>query len=317
MRRQFDSVLLSGIELFCLSADAESFTVAAQQAGVTPAAVSRAIARLEQRLGVRLFARTTRKVRLTDAGRSYFRQCRQALGQLAEAEREVSGQQAAPAGMVRISLPTPIAQHRLLPLLARFRLLHPAVQLEVHLSNRNVDFTSEEFDLAVRARDQPDSGLVVRKLLDAPLVTVAAPEYLARHGVPKRLADLARHDCIQFALPRTGLPVPWRFRTRKGDVDVATRGSVQCAEDLLGCATLARHGTGLLQTYRFIVEDDLRDGRLVEVLAGHAGPSRPFSLVYPGARHLPLRVRLLIDFLLDTVREPVVPAPLRRRATPG
>lgn len=313
MRRQFDSLMLGSIELFCLSAEAESFTAAANQASVTPAAVSRAIARIEQRLQVRLFTRTTRKVRLTDAGREYYRECRQALGQLVEAERSLGGQQTAASGRVRISLPTPIGHHRVLPLLVRFRRLHPGVQLDVQLSNRNVDFAREDFDLAVRARDQPDSGLVVRKLLDAPLIVVASAEYLAARGTPRRLADLARHDCIQFLLPRTGLPVPWRFRTRHGEVEIPTHGELQCAEDLLGCATLARHGGGLLQTYRFIVEDDLRSGRLVEVLTNHAGASRPFSLVYPSARHVPQRVRLLIDFLMEAMGDPAAPLPAKAR----
>ncbi|TLX22797.1 LysR family transcriptional regulator [Thermomonas fusca] len=304
MRRQSDVFVLGAIELFCIAAEAGSFTAAAKHAGVTPAAVSRAMAKLEQRLGVRLFARTTRKVRLTDAGQVYFAKCKPALAQLTEAEREVSGQQLLPAGTVRISVPTPIGHHLLLPLLTRFRVQYPQVRMDVHLSNRNVDFSSEEFDLAIRGRDQPDSGLVVRKLLDAPLCVVAAPDYLARHGTPRKLDDLAAHDCIQFLLPRTGLPVPWRFRTDDGEVELATEGGLHCAEDLLGTATLARAGGGLLQTYRFIVDADLRQGVLEEVLPQHAGCTRPFSLVYPGARHMPLRVRLLIDFLVAAVDRP-------------
>lgn len=303
MPRQSDGPVLGAIELFCTAAEAESFTVAARHAGVTPAAVSRAMARLEQRLGARLFVRTTRKVRLTDAGHAYLRQVKPALAQLAEAESEVGGQQRVAAGTVRISVPTPMGHHLLLPLLARFRRQYPEVRVEVQLSNRNVDFSSEEFDLAIRGRDQPDSGLVVRKLLDARLCVVAAPDYLARHGTPRRLQDLAKHDCIQFLLPRTGLPVPWRFRTEDGEVELTTHGGLQCAEDLLGTVTLARAGGGLLQTYRFIVEDDLRQGVLTEVLPRHAGCTRPFSLVYPGARYLPLRVRLLIDFLVAAVEE--------------
>lgn len=298
MTRQFDALMLGSVELFCLSAEAESFTGAARQAGVTPAAVSRAVARLEARLGVRLFARTTRRVRLTDAGRGYFAQCRQALAQLAEAERELSGQQHAPSGVVRISVPTPLGHHRLLPLLGRFRARYPQVQLEVQLSNRNVDFAGEGFDLAVRGRAPPDSGLVVRKLVDAALVVVAAPEYLARAGTPDTLEALAAHDCLQFQLPSTGQHVPWLFCRDGVDVEVGTRGGIACTDDLLATATLARHGAGLLQTYRFIVEDDLRAGRLHEVLGDYAGRSRPFSLVYPSARHVPLRVRVLIEFLL-------------------
>ncbi len=305
MARQFDDLKLGSIELFCLTAQWQSFTAAAQAAGLTAAAVSRSVARMEARLGVRLFQRTTRQVRLTDAGRRYHEQCREALAQLAEAERELSGQQQRPAGPVRISLPTSYGHCRILPLLPAFGRAYPDVELEVQLSNRNVDFTEEGFDLAVRGRAPVDSALVARKLEDAALVVVAAPDYLRRCGIPQQLADLAAHECIQFLLPRTGQPVPWVLRDATGrDVDVATRGRLRCADDILGPVTLARAGAGLLQTYRFLVEDDLRTGRLQELLPQHAGASRPFSLLYPAKRHMPLRVRVLVDFIVAQLAAP-------------
>ncbi|CAN7291391.1 LysR family transcriptional regulator [Acidovorax sp. LjRoot129] len=299
MPREFGEVMLGSIELFCLAAEAESFTGAAQQAGLTPAAVSRSIARLEERLQVRLFVRTTRKIRLTDGGKSYFDQCRQALNRLSEAERELTGTQAEPAGKLRISVPTTLGHCRVLPALPGFRARYPKVQIEVQLSNRNVDFTADGFDLAVRARAQADSGLIARKLMDAELVVVATPGYLQSAGVPEQLEDLASHECIQFVLPSTGQPVPWVFRKDDQDVEVGTTGGLTCFDDLLGVATLARHGAGLLQTYRFIVEDDLRRGDLVEVLQRHGGRSRPFSILYPAGRHMPLRVRVFIDYLVE------------------
>ena len=300
MPREFGEVMLGSIELFCLAAEAQSFTAAAQQAGLTPAAVSRSIARLEERLQVRLFVRTTRKIRLTDGGKRYFDQCRQALSRLSEAERELTGTQVEPAGTLRISVPTTLGHCRILPALPGFRARYPKVQIEVQLSNRNVDFTADGFDLAVRARAPADSGLVARKLMDAELVVVATPGYLQSAGVPQRLEDLASHDCIQFVLPSTGQPVPWVFRNNDGqDVEVGTTGGLTCADDLLGVATLARHGAGLLQTYRFIVEDDLRKGALVEVLQSYGGRARPFSIIYPASRHMPLRVRVFIDYIVE------------------
>lgn len=301
MTRRFDDLMLGSVELFCLSAEAETFTAAAARAGVTPAAVSRAVSRLEARLGVRLFQRTTRRVRLTEDGRAYFEQCRSALDQLIEAERELSGQQRTPAGTVRISVPTPFGHYRILPLVPRFRERYPQVQVDVHISNRNIDFVAEGYDLAIRGRTQTDSGLVARKLEDAALVVVASPDYLARAGEPESLEGLQRHDCVQFVLPSSGQHVPWLFRRDGQDVQVATEGGSACSEDLLGTVTLARHGGGLLQTYRFIVEQDLRDGQLREVLMPFAGRSRPFSLLYPDRRHMPLRVRVFIEFLLATL----------------
>lgn len=302
MSRQFDAMMLGSIELFCLSAETESFTRAAQLAGITPAAVSRAVARLEERMAVRLFARTTRKVSLTEAGRGYYLQCKQALGQLAAAEREVSGQQNIPSGKVRISVPTPVGHFRILPLISRFRELHPAIDIEINISNRNIDFAAEGFDLAIRGRVQPDSGLVIRKLLETELVVVAAPQYLQKQGVPTTLESLEHHECIQFALPRTGLRVPWLFIENGADVEIETSGGIECSEDILGTITLAKHGAGLIQAGRFMVEDDLAAGRLIEVLQHYGGRIRPFSLLYPSARHVPQRMRLLIDFLIAEVK---------------
>lgn len=301
MQRQFGGVLLGSIELFCLAAELGSFTAAAQAAGVTPAAVSRSVARLEARLGVRLFARTTRQMSLSEAGRAYFEQCRQALGQLGEAERALSGQQSEPAGLLRISLPTTYGHYRVLPLLPAFRACYPQVRIEVELSNRNVDFTTEGFDLAIRARAPADSSLIARPLEDAPLLVVATPDYLRQAGTPLTPADLASHQCIQFLLPSSGRPVPWLFREQGRDLELATQGDYCCTQDILGGATLARSGAGLFQLMGFIVEEDLRAGRLQEVLQAYAGRSRPFSLLYPSGRHLPLRVRVFVDFLLQAV----------------
>lgn len=301
MRRQFDDVQLGSIELFCLAGELGSFTAAATAAGVTPAAVSRSVARLEERMGVRLFVRTTRQIRLTDVGRAYFEECRQALAQLIEAERMATGQQLRPVGTLRISVPTTYAHYRLLPLLPAFREQHPEVQLDVHVSNRNVDFSEEGYDLAIRVRAPADSTLIARHLEDAELVVVATPDYLARRGTPVVLDDLNRHECIQFDLPSSGRRIPWLFRDQGKDVEIAGDGGYVLSEDVLGGVTLARHGAGLFQTYRFIVEDDLREGRLVAVLAAFGGRSRPFSLLYPHGRHLPLRVRSFIDFLVQRV----------------
>ncbi len=291
--------MLSSIELFCLAAELESFTAAAVQVGLTPAAVSRAVGRLEERLAVRLFLRSTRRIRLTDAGRTYYGQCKPALAQIAEAEREVTGQQAEAAGLIRISVSTTFGHSILLPLLPAFRKRCPQVQLEVQVSNRNVDFTADGFDLAIRARTPPESGLVARKLMDAELAVVASPRYLKAAGRPKSLDDLASHECIQFLLPRTGQRVPWEFRVDGRDVALETAGSCTVTDDVLAVATLARAGAGLAQTHRFVVKHDLESGALVEVLRRYGGRSRPFSVLYPAARHMPLRMRLFIDFLCE------------------
>ncbi len=298
MNRKFDDQRLGSIELFCLTAQHGGFTAAAHAAGLTPAAVSRSVARLETRLGVQLLMRTTRQVRLTDAGQRYHDQCQQALGQLVEAEREVTGQQLAPSGPVRLSLPTSYGHYRVLPLLPAFTRKHPAIELDLQLTNRNVDFTAEGFDLAVRARTPPDSGLVARKLEDAALAIVASPAYLRSRRKPRAPSDLLQHECLPFVQPNTGQPVPWLLWHEGRLVELAVTGRLRCLDDILGPLTLARAGAGVLQTYRFLVEEDLRTGGLVELLPETAAASRPFSLLYPAERHKPLRVRVLIDYLV-------------------
>jgi DNA-binding transcriptional LysR family regulator len=299
MNRQFDDILLGSIELFCLAAEAGSFTAAAHTAGVTPAAVSRSISRLEKRFGVRLFVRSTRSIRLTEGGKSYFEQSRAALNQLVEAERRVTGEQVQPSGTLRISVPTTYGHHRLLPLLPLFRAKYPLIKLEVHISNRNVDFREENFDLAIRFRSPPDSTMIARHLEDATLVVVASPAYLKRAGVPCKLTDLEQHECIQFNLPSSGRRIPWLFNEDGSEKEIFLSGNYSCTEDVLAGVTLAKADAGLFQTYKFIVKKELADGSLVEVLAAFGGCSRPLSLLYPHGRLLPSRVRAIVDFMVE------------------
>ncbi|MFT3858941.1 MAG: LysR family transcriptional regulator [Aquabacterium sp.] len=297
MTRQFEH--MADVELFCLAAESGGFTSAAQQAGLTPGAVSRAVARLEARLGVQLFVRSTRQVRLTDAGLLYLDQCRQAFTQIADAERLLGGQQVQPTGVVRVSMPSAYGQFRILPLIASFKARYPEVDLVINLFNRNVDFGEEPYDLVIRARPPADSRLVARKLEEGELIIVGAPSYLERAGTPQTLEDLVGHECIQFELPSSGRRIPWSFMADGEPVEWATQGSITCSDDFIGGVQLARHGAGLYQSYRFMAADALACGELVEVLQPFGGRSRPFSVLYPHGRHLPLRVRVFIDHLLQ------------------
>lgn len=302
MDKIFKDLQLGSIELFCSAAELKSFSQAAVAVGVTPAAVSRSIARLEERLGVQLFVRTTRQVRLTESGQAFYNECSQALSQIVEAEHKISGKQLEPAGVIRVSVPTTYGHHRILPALPEFHAQYPQVDIDIHVSNQNIEFTERGFDLAVRARPPSDSRLVARKLEDAELVVVAAPNYIKQHGQPQSIGDLEAHECIQFALPSTGKNVPWQFTRDNKEVMVSTNGQIKCYESVLSGVTLARAGMGLFQTMRFVVEDDLRNGQLIEVLPQNAGCVRPFSVLYPSAKYQPLRVRVFIDFLLNLTR---------------
>jgi DNA-binding transcriptional LysR family regulator len=317
MSRHFEPVQLGSIELFCRAAELGSFTAAAQALGLTPAAVSRSIARLEARLKVKLFVRTTRQVRLTDDGRLYFEHCRQALGQIESAERAITGRQGQPVGTLRISVPTTYAHHRLLPLLPRLMDRHPQLAVELNVSNRNIDFVEEGYDLAIRAGTPPDSRLVARMLEDAALGVYASPAYLRKHGTPRSLEELRHHACMQFELPSTGRPMPWVFVVDGREVDFTVDGRWRVSDDVLGCVSLARSGAGLCQTFDFVAAEAVQHGELVEVLRELRGRSRPFSVMYPHNRHLSAGVKAFVDFLLNEVQGASLrrgrPAPSRQR----
>lgn len=309
MARTFDAFQLGSIELFCKAAELGSFTAAAEALGLTPASVSRSIARLEARLGVRLFTRTTRSVRLTSDGELYREQCQQALDQIAEAERAITGRQDAPKGVLRISVGTVYGNHRLAPLLPGFMAAWPGVEIDLHVSNRNIDFVEDGFDLAIRLGEPRDSRLVARRLEDASLGVFAAPAYLARRGRPAGLDDLAQHDLIQFILPSSGRPMPWSFRDAGGKPrDIAVRSARRLNEDVLAGLGWAIAGGGLFQIYHFVAEDAVRRGLLVEVLREAGGRARPFYVLYPHNRHLSARVRAFVDYLLGAVRTGLPPA---------
>jgi len=302
MSRSFEPVQLGTIELFCKAAELASFTAAAESLGLTQGAVSRSIARLEARLGVRLFQRSTRSIRLTDDGALYRSQCQQALDQIAEAERAITGHQREPAGTLRISVPTTYAHYRLMPLLPGFSERCPQVTLEVNISNRNVDFFEEGYDLSIRLGEPKDSRLIARRLEDATLGIFAAPAYLQRCGQPRTLEELKSHGCIQFVLPSTGRPLPWALRDRGHDVDFNFSSRLRVHEDVLGAVNWARAGGGIFQIYHFIADEFVRRGELVEIMQNHSGRSRPFSVLYPQNRHLSARVRTFVDYLMEQTR---------------
>ena len=287
---------LPNILSFCRSFEHGSFTRAARALQVTPAAVSRSVARLESALGVSLFRRTTRELRPTAEGRAYYDKCAAAVALLAEAEQEIVDAGERVSGVVRLSVPTTYGPHRLLPRMSGFRERHPGIELEIEVSNQTADFVRQGFDLAIRMGTIHDAGLVARKLGDFSLGVFASPSYVQRHGAPASVEELGHHHCIAFLMPRTGLTLPWIFAAPAGEV--ALRSSLRVLEDPVGGIALATSGEGLFQTYHFLVERELASGELVEVLADRAGRARTFSLIYPKERARSKAVRAVIAFAL-------------------
>ena len=296
MSRKYDH--LSDVETFVTVVERGSLTAAAVAMSTTPSVVSRALARLEKRLGVQLLRRTTRSLGLTDAGQLYLEQTRAALALIDDAERAVQAEGGEVSGRIRVSAPTTYGHYRLPGLLQRFSERYPAVRLEVNISNRNVDLVAENFDFAIRQGALKDSGMVARKLEDAQLVLVCAPGYAQRRGLPRDLEALRAHDCLSFLLPSTGRAVPWQFRSDGADVEWPPATSVQVTDDALGVVSLAEAGLGICQTFRFIAQERLERGVLLEVLPGLQGRSRPFSLIYTPQRRMTAAARAFATCLL-------------------
>lgn len=295
MSRHYDH--LADVEAFAIAVERGSLTAAATALATTPSAISRAIARLETRLGVQLLRRTTRRLGLTEAGRVYLEQSRAAFALIDDAERRIQGQGGELTGSVRLSVPSTYGHYRLPARLQAFAQRHPQVRIELSIANRNVDLVAEGYDLAIRLGDLPDSGLVARKLEDAPACLVASPDYLQRAGLPHSIDDLARHHCLSFVMPSSGRVFPWLLREDGRDRDWTPAGALRVSDDPLGMVSLAEQGMGICQSYDFIVGERLRAGRLIEVLPQSRGRSRAFSLIYAPHRQLSAAARALIEAL--------------------
>lgn len=298
---------LPNLEAFCRTCETGSFTRAAKLLGVTPQATSRSIARLERELGVTLFRRTTRRLSATDEARRYYERCRQALALLSDGERELATAQKAPEGEVRISVPTTYGHHRFLPSLGNFCERYPKIRVEVSVSNQNIDFVRDGFDLAIRMGKVRDQSLVARKLGDFPVGVYGSPGYLARHGVPSAPEDLSAHSCIAFIMPSTGRALRWMFAD---GVKIVPDAKYRIGDDVLGAVSLARAGVGLVQIYDFIVSEEVKRGSLVEVLAPFRGDQRSFSLLRPKNVRLTQAARALSAFITEHGRA-------GRSTTPG
>lgn len=277
------------LELFVKVVETGGFTRAARDLGVPKSTVSRQVARLEDRLGVRLIERTTRALRTTEAGQAYYERCVRILADIQEAEDAVTHAQVVPRGTLRITAPLVFGQLFLGPVVSSFLTAWPEVRVEISLSDRRVDLIEEGFDLAVRIGTLDDSSMIARRLGQAPLVCCASPDYLARRGVPRVPADLERHDCLMYEYSST--TASWRLSQ---DTTVRVSGRlVSNNGDLLRSAAVA--GLGVVMSPRFIVGPDLRAGRLVTVLDEHLQQTGGIWAIYPANRHLSTKVRAFVD----------------------
>lgn len=286
---------LKQIESFVSVAARGSLTAAAQVEGVAPAVVGRRIDALEERLGVRLLLRTTRRITLTHEGSAFLEDCQRLLADLANAEASVQAGGVKASGHLRITVPAGFGRRHVAPLVPGFLARHPDVSVSLNLSDRVVDIVNEGFDCAVRVGDMPDSSLVSVRLADNRRLCVAAPAYLKRAGVPQTPAELARHDCLTLS-SEASQTRGWAFLVDGQVVHLRPSGRLDCSDGQVLHAW-CRQGLGLAWRSTWEVADDIATGTLVSVLEAHAAPPNGIYAVFPQRKHLALRVRLWIDFL--------------------
>lgn len=278
-----------------------SFVAAAEVLRASKAAVSRAVMELEARLGARLLQRTTRRLSLTEAGRAYYGHCKQILAELEEAERAVGQVTGHPVGRLRINAPFSFGLLHLASQWGGFMERYPDVDLEVTLSDRLVDVVEEGYDLVIRISRLQDSSLVHRRLATTRIVLCASPEYLARHGRPASVEDIARHPVIAYSYAAQG--DVWRFDTPDGLREVLTRPRMQTNNGDT-CRAVALAHQGLVLQPDFLVGRDLAAGRLVEVLPDSRGAELGIYAVYPSRKHLSVKIRVLVDYLVAAFERP-------------
>jgi DNA-binding transcriptional LysR family regulator len=296
----FDGRLLAGVGVLAAVVESGNFARAAEALGVSPSGVSRAVARLERRLGVRLFDRTPRAVTLTEEGRQFHTQIGPLLAGIEEAADEASGAAAAVRGRLRVNVDPWFARLVLAPRLSGFLAAHPALTLELVIRDALGDLVSEGFDAAVRFGEPEPSSLIARKLLETRILTCAAPAYLARHGQPQHPHELAQHECLLFRDPVTGRPFPWEFH-RSGEVIKVKVSGRLVVNDLATKLSACAAGLGIAQTLALGIDPLLARGELVQILADWAEERFPLYAYHP-SRHLPPpRVRAFLDFVLSSV----------------
>jgi DNA-binding transcriptional LysR family regulator len=289
---------LQALAAFTETARGGSFAAAARALGLSPSAVAKSVQRFEQDVGLRLFHRTTRQVSLTADGRELFARCERIVGELDALRAQAEGVRGTPSGLLRLDVPSTLGRLEVVPLLARLLARHAGLRLEVSFSDRYVDLVKEGIDAAVRVGALADSTLTARRLGEQALLTVASPAYLRRRDAPppQRPGDVERHACLLFRNPSSGRLRPWQFREGRRALEFVPP-ALCVFNDGEAIVAAASAGLGIAQVPDNMARAALRERALVEVLADFRPAPVPISLVYPSGRHVPPRLRVLIDLL--------------------
>lgn len=285
---------LDAMQLFVRIAELGSFSAVAQQLGVARSVVTRQIAALESHLGVKLMVRSTRRLALTSAGTAYLEKCRVILNLVESAETDVAEERLAPRGHIRISLPLTFGIKRLAPLLLEFSARYPEVSLDMDYSDRRVKLIEEGIDLSIRITRRLEPGDVARKIGSGQMRVVASPDYLARHGRPQHPAELIHHECLGYTAG--GNMQQWQFMVDGQLVSFPVRSRINANNGEV-LTEAAAQGFGITLQPDFIVDDFIRAGRIASLLESFPVPGLGIYAILPSNRHVPQRVRVLMDFL--------------------
>ncbi len=289
---------LETLQTFVTVVDVGSFSGAARVLGQTKSSVSKHIAKLENRLGVRLLNRTTRRMSATEAGQAFQLRCRQILDDLADAERSVTNLHDTARGLLRINAPMSFAIRYLAPVVADFMNSYSELQVDMDLNDRIVDVVEEGYDLVIRISRLPDSSLIARKVAPFKRIIAASPDYWDKYGRPQKPEDLRDHNCLIYKYLSSGNE--WPFVDDEGNTSYVTVGGTFMANNGDALLAAARNGLGVLSTPSFISSDDLRAGSLEPVLTAYDDVNLNIYAVYPHNRYLSAKVRLFVDFLVET-----------------
>lgn len=282
------------MRVFTAVVDAASFVAAGDALGMSKAAVSRYVSELEQRLGVRLMHRTTRKLSLTPEGEVFLARCRDILSSIEASEAEISTRSVTASGLLKVSVPVSFGIRHLAPLWSEFLDRHPQVTLDVQLADRVIDLVDEGVDLAVRIARLPDSSLVSRRLASTRLVLCAAPSYLKRRGTPQHPSELTQHEVVGYSLMAMG--DQWQFTGPEGPVSAKVRPRMWCNNGDT-CIAAALQGAGIQLQPTFLIEQQLASGQLVEILPQFRSVELGIYAVYPSRKFVLPKVRALVEFL--------------------
>ncbi len=293
---------LTSMAVFVKSADLGSFAGAAEAMGISPQIVAKHVVFLEDRLGTALLHRTTRRQSLTDVGRAYYDRCKQLLSEVEAAESVAKEMRSRPKGVLRVNAPMTFGAFSLAPFVTRYLSRYPDMQIDLTLNDRFVDPLEEGFEVMVRVGEVNDAALVAHALAPYRLIACASPDYLARRGVPRTPAELAKHDCLAYAYWSPSVPCRWQFSRNGRTEEVQATGRIR-SNDWKALLHAATEGFGVTLGPESVLDAEIAAGRLVRVLPDYEGPVRPMHVIYPAGRRPTVKVQSFVQAVLEEFGE--------------